>query len=238
MEEKTSGIVLGGTNYGENDKILSIFTLEQGVVSAKIKGVKKAGAKLKFASEPFCFAEYVFASKGGMRTVTGASLIDSFYTVREDIRRFCAAGAMLEFVRKFVKEGIISSEMFVLLLNSLKSISYGKLDPGGILACFLLSALKLSGYGLGFGDCAECGSRFINRVFFDYARGAFICEKCFNGEGREINLSTFLYLKKADGGEPPDGENALKPLKLLDFYISVKAEENIKSLKELIKIWE
>ena len=40
MEEKMSGIVLGGISFGENDKILNIFTLEKGVVSAKIKGVK------------------------------------------------------------------------------------------------------------------------------------------------------------------------------------------------------
>ena len=50
MEEKVSGIVLGGISYGENDKILKLFTLEKGLISAKIKGVKKAGAKLKFAS--------------------------------------------------------------------------------------------------------------------------------------------------------------------------------------------
>ena len=53
MEEKASGIVLSAVNYGESDKILNIFTLEQGVVSAKIKGVKKAGAKLRFSAEPF-----------------------------------------------------------------------------------------------------------------------------------------------------------------------------------------
>ena len=64
MEEKISGIVLGGISFGENDKILNIFTLEKGVISAKIKGVKKAGAKLKFASEPFCFAEFIFMKKG------------------------------------------------------------------------------------------------------------------------------------------------------------------------------
>ena len=63
MEEKLSGIVLGGVNFSENDKILNIFTLEKGVISAKIKGVKKAGAKLKFASEPFCFAEFIFSDR-------------------------------------------------------------------------------------------------------------------------------------------------------------------------------
>ena len=57
MEEKLCGIVLSGVNFGENDKILSIFTPDKGVVSAKIKGVKKAGAKMKFAAEPFCCAQ-------------------------------------------------------------------------------------------------------------------------------------------------------------------------------------
>ena len=42
MEEKLSGIVLGGVAYGENDKILKIFSLEKGMVSARIKGVKQA----------------------------------------------------------------------------------------------------------------------------------------------------------------------------------------------------
>ena len=112
MEEKMSGIVLGGISFGENDKILKIFTLEQGVVSAKIKGVKKAGAKLKFASEPFCFAEFIFSKRGDMRTVIGASLIDSFYPVREDIVKYFASGTVLEFVKRFYKENIASKDAF------------------------------------------------------------------------------------------------------------------------------
>ena len=88
MEEKARGIVLGGVNFGESDKILKIFTLEKGVVSAKIKGVKKAGAKLKFASEPFCLVEFIFSVSSGRRTIIGASLIDSFYPVREDIEKY------------------------------------------------------------------------------------------------------------------------------------------------------
>ena len=88
MEEKVSGIVLGGVNFGENDKILKVFTLEKGLISAKIKGVKKAGAKLKFASEPFCFAEFILSVTNAGHTVIGASLFDSFYSIREDIIKY------------------------------------------------------------------------------------------------------------------------------------------------------
>lgn len=54
MEEKINALMIRSVDYADNDKILSLFSLEQGVISAKIRGVKKAGAKLKFAAEPFC----------------------------------------------------------------------------------------------------------------------------------------------------------------------------------------
>ncbi len=51
--------MLRATDYLENDKILTLLTAEMGKITAGIKGVKKAGAKLKFAAQPFCFAEYI-----------------------------------------------------------------------------------------------------------------------------------------------------------------------------------
>ena len=116
MEEKLRGIVLSGVNYGESDKILGIFTLEKGLITAKIKGVKKAGAKMKFASEPFCFAEFIFSEKNGKRTVIGASLIDSFYPLREGVEKFFAGGAMVEYTKKFLYEGMKNEDHFILLI--------------------------------------------------------------------------------------------------------------------------
>ena len=128
MEEKLSGIVLNGVQYGESDKILNIFTLEKGTISAKIKGVKKAGAKLKFASEPFCFAEFIFSEVSNRRTVIGASLIESFYALRENIVKYFAGGTILEFIRRFAKENIVSKELFMLSIKTLKDICYSDKD--------------------------------------------------------------------------------------------------------------
>lgn len=236
MEEKLKGIVLGGTAFGENDKILNIFTLEQGVLSAKIKGVKKAGAKLKFASEPFCFAEFLLAKKGEMRTVTGASLIDSFYPLREDIGKYFCAGAVLEFVKKFYRENIVSAEGFFLVIETLKEISYGDRSAKEVLIRFLFSALKENGYALFIDSCACCKNQVHGRVFFDYRRGSFYCENCFDGVGREMNLSTLEGLQTVMRGGSVDGEIEVKILRLLNFYIENRAEEKIKSLAELIKI--
>lgn len=236
MEEKLCGIVLSGVNFGENDKILSIFTPDKGVVSAKIKGVKKAGAKMKFAAEPFCFVEYVFSVRNNLRTVIGASLLDSFYPIREDVKKFFAAGAAAEFDKKFLKEGINSADVFVLTTELFKNLAYGNDPPESLLLSFLVSALRYSGYALNLEGCLKCGEEPCGKVYFDHSSGGFLCEECRTGEGREINLSTYLALKRVAAGETIAGEEAVKPLKLLDYYISLKPEENLKALKELIKI--
>lgn len=235
MEEKLSGIVLNGVSFGESDKILNIFTLEKGTISAKIKGVKKAGAKLKFASEPFCFAEFVFSEVSGRRTVIGASLLESFYPLREDIVKYFAGGTVLEFLRRFAKESIVSKELFFLSIKTLKELCYTDKDSVYLLCAFLLNALSLSGYALNLNGCVCCEKTIKGKTFFDYNSGGFFCEECFEGQGREINPSTLSMLCKIASNEEVE-EKPVKPLRLLDYYISNKAEENIVSLKELIKI--
>ncbi|MBE5754875.1 MAG: DNA repair protein RecO [Clostridiales bacterium] len=237
MEEKMSGIVLGGISFGENDKILKIFTLEQGVVSAKIKGVKKAGAKLKFASEPFCFAEFIFSKRGDLRTVIGASLIESFYPVREDISKYFCAGAIVEFIKKFYREDIVSPETFFTVVSALKSIAYGDIGAKASLVNFFVSALKISGFALSFNGCSKCEGEIDGRIFFDYRSGAFYCEKCFDGTGREVSILTYKALQKAEKGVLEENdEGTLKALKLIEYYLEMRADENLNSLKELIKI--
>ncbi len=236
MEEKLSGIVLGGVNYGENDKILKVFTLEQGTVSAKIKGVKKAGAKLRFASEPFCFAEFIFSNTNKGKTVIGASLIDSFYTIRVDLIRYYCATAVIEFVRRFELESIVNKDMFVLTLDTLKNLAYGDEEAKSLLVKFLLQALKLTGYSINLSGCYKCGQEIDGKIYFDCYSGGFTCAECFEQDGREINYLTYLALRQAEKGEEISEDGSVLALRLLDFYLINKTQEKLNSLKELLKI--
>ena len=56
---KTKAIVLGGTNVKEKDRLVDLFTLEQGRKLVSMRGVRGEKAKLKMAKEPFCFGEFV-----------------------------------------------------------------------------------------------------------------------------------------------------------------------------------
>ena len=233
MEEKQNGIVLNGINFSENDKLLNIFTLEKGVVCAKIKGVKKAGAKLKFAAEPFCFAEFIFSKTGDRRTVIGASLIDSFYPVRENIEKFFCAGTVVEFIKRFYKEEMVDEKEFMCVVNALKEIAYTE-NHLSALVKFLVYALEIQGFGLKLDGCFYCEDEIEGRTFFDYRNGAFVCEKCFDSVGREINGITLSALIQAkDDSLTDEHQGTKKALKLLEYYVNNRLEESLNSLKEL-----
>ena len=229
MEEKVKGIVLSGINISENDKILKIFTIEKGTISAKIKGVKKAGAKLKFASEPFCFAEFILINRNEFYTVIGATLIDSFYSIREDIKKYYAGAVVLEFIKCFAKENIIATKLFLCAVETLKKISYEK-DWAVALVKFLLVGLNCVGYALNFCNAGK----IIDRAFFDYRTGTFF--EATTQNAKEIKIDTFKTLYQTHQNEETQVDNS-NALRLIDYYIEKKTDEKINSLQELIKIF-
>lgn len=237
MEEKLSGIVVSSVSYGESDKILGVLTLEKGVVSAICKGVKKAGAKLKFASEPFCFAEFLFSVRQNRRVVTGASLIDSFYPLRESVNKLYAASCVLEFAKRFEKENIVSPGLFLDAVDCLKNLAYKTGGEAAYLVRFYLSALKKAGFGLELNGCFKCGEQITGRAFFDYRTGGFYSEGCAENGAREIKFSTYAALKNIASGGVPDDKSAEDALKLIRYFIENRADENLSALNQTITVF-
>ena len=240
-EKKLNGLLVRAVNYGERDKIITIFTLEEGLVSAKIKGVKKADAKLKFASEPFSFSEYILSSSGDRNTVTGASLYDGFYPIRENICAYYSGCVILEFIREFCMEGETYPELFLLATKTLEKLAYSDENRFETLIAFLLSALREVGYGLNTKKCIYCKTPIEDRVFFESSSGGFLCLDCVGETGMEISKITYQILKNIEENgfapEMEDKDRYLKrALKLIDFYINDRTSATVKALKDLIEL--
>lgn len=243
MQEKVNALMIKSVDYGDNDKILTLFTLEKGVICAKIRGVKKAGAKLKFASEPFCFAEYILLNKNGMYSVINASLFDGFFPLRLDITKFYAGGVALEFVKKFCPENVTAEKIFIDLIKMLKILTYGESSPESVLLVFLISALAEIGYGITFSACSTCGGE-ISRPFFDFSSGAFYCDECRQESFIEIRVSTYKLLKEIaesgfslfDEGYSFDEETCKRSLKFIAKYLKYNTSEELKNLNELLNL--
>ena len=234
MEVKVDALVLRCADYGENDRMLTLFTLQRGKIAACCKGVRKPKAKLRFAAQPFCFAEYVLAEKNGRYTVTGAAGMDSFYPLREDIAKLYAAGCVTGLCDALLYENMISGELFLRAVNALREMCDG--DEGTALIGFFLHAVELSGYGLAPPVCADCGAELEGGAFFDLSDGCFTCRDCRRGAGVRPETVAVLKYCLGDTGCAVTAEGKKRLLKLLRVYLRDKAGIEIRALAEYIDL--
>ena len=240
MEIKVNAIVLKSVDYKDNDKILTLYSLEKGKITAGIKGVKKSGAKLKFASEPFAFCEYVLAEKAGRYTVIGASYIDNFFNLRLNLTKYYASAVVLDGVNFLVGEGEADGALFSLIINAVKLINY-KGEELKTLIAFLMEFCKILGYKIQELNCAGCDCFIDGRVFFSVKNAEFYCESCKVDGAFEITLETYLslmkfYDKKLESVQSEELAplSILKTLKFLFYYLKNKTDTEVKSFSALI----
>lgn len=232
MEFKADALLLRTADYGENDRMATLLTAERGKVSACFKGVRRAGAKLRFAAQPFCFAEYVFASRAGRNTVTSASLYDGFPAVCEDVGRFYAAAAVTEACDRLALEGMQAGELLVAAVTALKELCK---DEPLALVRFLLSALSYAGYPPEAGVCPVCGKIPSGRMRFSFADGAFFCGGCTE-EGVPASESTYLAVRAAQEGGAFPADGAVRALRLLGAYFARQVGVGLSALTEYLHL--
>ncbi len=235
MEFKTDALVLRAVDYGENDRMVTLLTAARGKIGAGMKGVRRAGAKLRFASQPFCFAEYVFAEKSGRYTVTQASLHDGFYALREDLRALYGAAAVAEGCDALSREGMECGDLLVAAVTALRELCAAEEDASAALVRFFTRAAQTAGYPLTAENCPVCGRKPSGRMYFDFATGAFHCASC--AVGVPASESTYRAVRAAQGaktGERGDGD--VRALRLLKAYFSYQVESGLPALDEYLRL--
>lgn len=232
MELKTDALVLRTADYGDCDRMVTLLTADRGKLSAAAKGVRKANAKLRFAAQPFCFAQYVLAERGERYTVVGAELYDGFFSLASSLESYYAAAALLEVCDKLVYENMESGRLLVAAVGALKEFGG---EPRYPLVKFLVRALGVAGYPVSAGDCPVCGRRPAHRMRFDMNGGAFFCEGC--GEGVPASESTYSVLRaEAEGGELRDPDGAKRALRLLGAYFTHHTEVSLPALEAYLSL--
>jgi DNA repair protein RecO (recombination protein O) len=112
---KTEGIILKRNNYGEADKLLTIFTKQYGKIRVIAKGVRKLSSRKAGSLELFNHS-IVFLVKGkGLDLVTEAQNIDLFKKWRKDLEKVSTAYYFCELVDKLTPDNQSHPAVFELL---------------------------------------------------------------------------------------------------------------------------
>lgn len=184
--EKINGIVLKYVNYKDSDKILSVLTRERGIVSLNARGCMRMNSMIASVCDVMCMAEFVIYRRSGIDYISSASLIDSFYSIREDYDSFVAAMKVLELTSVAASSDEPWDELFILCCHTLTFLAYSEANPNDLELCFLAKLLKISGYEPTLTRCVKCGVdlRRQREIRFSEDAGGAVCEHC--GEGKKV----------------------------------------------------
>ena len=189
---KVKGIVLGGVNVKEKDRIVTLYTLENGVMSCSMKGVRGEKAKMKFAKEPFCFGEYIIEEGKAVPVVTGVDIIDSFYSIASDIDKYYEGCTILNVLAKLGNES--NPSLFIETIKALKVLCYGEVKKYYVFNKFMLFFLENMGYEFIRDKCSSCGAT-LGVKYLNLQVGELVCPACKNDLSISVTDQCFAALK-------------------------------------------
>ena len=178
MFETTKALVLREVKYKEADRILTLFTADNGKITAKARGALRKTSRTGAATQQLTWSDMTLFLNKGKWTVNEASVIEPFDGLKVNIAAFALGSYFAECVEALSVEDQKDAELLSLALNSLYALSRELHDPRKIKAAFELRLMSLSGYHPAVERCAVCGAEEPEEPMLDLIDGRLCCRKC------------------------------------------------------------
>lgn len=190
---KTLAIVLRRMDLGEADRLIGLFTIDRGKVKAVNRGARKLHSKLAGHLEPFTLVDCQLQEGRTFYTVSGASSIQTYSNIRNDLQKTSVACYFLELVDALTVEEQSSSAVFKLLQDSLAWLDLPKSDweREFLVSLFTWRLLIELGFRPELFSCIACNEPIKpSKNYFSCRLGGILGPECQDEDQSAIRLST------------------------------------------------
>lgn len=178
---QTNAININSYNLSENDKIIVMYSKDNGIIRCVAKGVKKPKSKLGGRMDLLINNNLVLSRGKNLDVVSQAEVLNGFKNIRLDFTRLGFAIYCAELVGIFGVENDPNSEViYKLILDTLAEIdkTSGKSNLLKIVMDFQLKLMQITGYSLALENCSCCGNPYNEKFRFSISSGGVVCESC------------------------------------------------------------
>lgn len=181
---RTECIILKTLDFGESDRITTLYSPDRGLFTAIAKGAKQSKKRFVNKLEEFSLLDISYrpAKHNRLYFLQEAELKEAFLSLRTHWQQYSAAMLACEFVLCFTREHDPDRRIFSLLHWVLKSLHHGS-SPLPSLVFFLLHLLNACGYRPELNRCVICSCSPENnrkRNFVFQPGGSLVCNHCSN----------------------------------------------------------
>lgn len=233
-------IVLSSVDYGEADRIVTLFTLGRGRLSAFAAGARKSRRRFPGALEPATHLKArLVERRGDTYRLDAADVVSSHHQLRGDLGRIARSLYALELCRELTRDHEPHPQLFESLLRYLALLDRAQAGPTSLIA-FELDTLALAGFRPQFSPCTRCSGEPGERPRFDPDAGGAVCERCSPDFPYAVPArgGTIAALATLQAGErtPYDAETRAEARELLNLFIEHHLGRRLKSVAFLTQV--
>lgn len=175
----TEAISLKRMDYGEADRILTVFTPGYGKLRLLAKGVRKPTSRMAGHLEPFTHIHIMVARGRDLSVATQASTIEPFRQLREDLVKSSYAYHLAELVDAFLQDHDEHAAVFDLLRSALAALSAGGLPAELVVRHFEVQLLGEVGFRPQLTACLACQEAIEPQPnAYSVFLGGVVCPRC------------------------------------------------------------
>ena len=175
---RTEAVVLKRSDFGEADRVVTLYTPKRGKFRAVAKGVRRLTSRKAGHLELFTHSQLLLATARSLDIITQAETIASFPALRTDLSRTSRAYYAAELLDRFTGEGIENRPLFELLLKALEWLN-AESNIDLLMRFYELHLLDLVGYRPQLFNCVICGAVIEPVVnYFSPSDGGVVCPRC------------------------------------------------------------
>jgi DNA repair protein RecO (recombination protein O) len=194
----TEAIPLKRMDFGEADRIITLFTPALGKIRVIARGVRRSTSRMAGHLELFTHAHLMLARGRELDVATQASTVESFRGVREDLTKSSQAYHLAELVDLFLQDRDENRAVFLLLRDALEALSGSAIVPELVARHFELQLLSAVGFRPQLYSCLACETPIQAEAnAYSVPLGGVLCPECATHEptARSIATDTLKLLR-------------------------------------------
>lgn len=191
----TPALVIRRADYGDYDRMVTLFSPHLGRVDAIARGCKKPKSPLLNACEPFVNGEFQLFQRAERFSIEQCQITESFFDLRMNYDRLQHGVYWLKLLDAAVMPDVEMPDLFLITLRALAHLSYSELPPEMLTMAFEMHLMAQLGYAPRVDACQRCGRSINGDARFDAERGGCVCLSCPSSAPRVTNGARRIMLK-------------------------------------------
>jgi DNA repair protein RecO (recombination protein O) len=242
---RVEAIILQHSDWGEADRILRLYTREQGKLRAIAKGARKMKSRKAGHLEPFMRSRLMLAKGRDMWIVTQAELIEPYNSLRENLESTARMAYIIELLDRLTYEEGQNWQLFDLVSNTLTRL-VEQSDPFVPIHYYEMRILDITGYRPLLFECASCRKPIqAEDQFFAAEVGGVLCPSCGarTAGSRMISMDALRYLRHFQRSSysealraDPSEKTRIEVESILNYYLTYLLERGLNSAEFLKQI--